>query len=80
MALGLFPVTVAINESRFTKREVAQAKEARRIEINLGSPNPRAVAQAINCMTNVARAQAIYGRNIQVVKGSTKRKLRQPSL
>ena len=79
--------TVRENKLMFTKRKVAAADEADRLNINLAFPNPVAFSEAVGRMTgteitphDVARREFIYGRQIRSVKGGTKKKASTPAV
>lgn len=72
--------TVADNESNYSKREVAQAREARQLQRRLANPPDSKLIKAISTGTiqhssvtpaDVARATAIYGPSIEALKGRT---------
>ena len=72
--------TVTDNESKHSKREVAQAREARQLQRRLANPPDAKLIKALNTGTiqnatvtpaDVARATAIYGPSIEAIKGRT---------
>ena len=72
--------TVADNESRHSKREVAQAREARQLQERMANPPDAKLIKALTTGTiqnatvtpdDVARATAIYGPSIEAIKGRT---------
>ena len=72
--------TVTDNESKRSKREVAQAREARQLQRRLANSPDAELIKALNTGTiqnaivtpaDVARATAIYGPSIEAIKGRT---------
>jgi hypothetical protein len=77
----VFVTTVAENMNKFTVREVKQAAEARRIQLNIACPSSAIAAELISTATgtNVVpqdfhRADQISGPSIQAIKGKTTRR------
>ena len=72
------PPTVAANEARYTKRQVADAQAALRfLDVMGGPPLPAAIGMANSMLhppvteADLRRAVAIYGPMLRTVKGST---------
>ena len=72
--------TVTDNESKYSKREVAQAREARQLQKRMANPPDAKLIKALNTgtiqnttvtPTDVARATDIYGPSIEALKGRT---------
>lgn len=72
--------TVSDNESQYTKREVARAKEARSLQQRLANPPDNKLSMAIahgNIIidtvlpADIIRAQTIYGHNSNALQGKT---------
>jgi hypothetical protein len=75
-------MTVADNESKYSRREVAQAREARQLQKRMANPPPpdAKLIKALNTRTirnttvtpsDVACATDIYGPSIEAIKGRT---------
>jgi hypothetical protein len=78
---GAKVTTVAKNEAKNTKREIAAAKEARELSRRLGYPSDKDLVKLmstgaiLNCPTkraDVVRANAVYGPDVAVLKGKTR--------
>ena len=81
VAIPQGPVTVADNMSMFSKRQVDQAKQARKLQRNMGNPCAQVLKQALPSIIgttvtaqDVTRAIAIASEPLETARGGTHHK------